>query len=237
MYICFIFINSIFYPITYLIQSCTFLVSPEVGHAVSVEGEDITPVITPGQSVILRWNPLSLIPKGFINNVTVDISFNFLNHKADKGTFTSMSIPTPLVKNTANDGEESLSIDYRAFVVCTSITLYTVCPIYINISISSDQYLSSDISIWSGTLFLQGEFNPFLDSLSEQCQNWYTETQPIIARLEELPHCPPNELIASFDLNYMREDMTSFITSSMEYHDIFMKYFHSGINECYVQSM
>ena len=151
--------------------------------------------------------------------------------------FRSISIPTPLAKNTANDGEESLSIDYNVIVACTFITDFSVCPIYISISISPDQYLSPDISIWSGTLFLQGEFIPFAGSWSDQCLNWYTKTQPTIARLEELPHCPPNELVASFDLNYIREDMTSSVTASMEYHDIFMKYFHSGINECYRQSM
>ena len=133
-------------------------------------------------------------------------------------------------------------MNYQSLVLCSSftdqLTFFSVCPMYMKISISSDQYLSSKISIWSGALFFNSSLSSFYnDSLPNQCQNWYGKTQPIIASLQQLPHCPPNELIASFDLNFMKEDMTSSVTSKMGYHEIFMKYFHPEIRECYIQSM
>ena len=219
-----------------------FLVSPEIGHAVSVGGEGVTPVITPGQSILLSWDPHSLVPNGLDNNVTVDISFKVLNYDPSNGEFSFLLLPiqSTLAEKTANDGEESIIVNYQLPVFCHSFTdqftFFSVCPMYMKISISPDQYLSPDISIWSGALFFKNSFNSFVGSLPNQCQKWYGNTQPI-ASLQQLPHCPPNEVIASFDLNYMKEDMTSSVTSKMGYHEMFMEYFHSGIQECYRQSM
>ena len=78
-----------------------FLVSPEIGHAVSVGGEDVTPVITPGQSIILSWDPRSLVPNGLDNNVTVDISFEILNYDQFFGGFSFLTQST-LAEKTAN---------------------------------------------------------------------------------------------------------------------------------------
>ena len=221
------------------VNICCFLVSPEIGHAVSVGGEGVTPVIAPGQSIILSWDPHSLVPNGLDNNVTVDISFKVLNYDPSNGEFSFLQIQSTLAEKTANDGEENIIMNYHLPVFCSSFTdlftFFSVCPIYMKISISSDQYLSSDISIWSGALFFK-TFSSFAGSLPNQCQKWYGNTQPI-ASLQQLPHCPLNELIASFDLSYMKEDMTSSITSNMGYHELFMEYFHPGIHECYRQSM
>ena len=215
-----------------------FLVSPEIGHAISVGGDGVTPVITPGQSLLLSWDPHSLVPNGLDNKVTVDISFKVLNYDPSNGEFSFLPIQSTLAKNTANDGEESIILNYQSLVFCNSFTdqftFFSVCPMYMKISISPDQYLSPDISIWSGALFFN---DSFAGSLPNQCQAWYGKTQPIIASLQQLPHCPPNELIASFDLNFMKEDMTSLVTSKMGYHEMFMEYFHPGIHECYRQSM
>ena len=197
-------------------------------------------MITPGQSILLSWDPHSLVPNGLDNNVTVDISFKVLDYDPSSGEFSFLPIPSTLVKNTTNDGEECIIMNYQSSVLCRSFTdqytFFSVCPIYMKISISPDQYLSSDISIWSGALFFKSSFSSFAESLPNQCQKWYGHTQPI-ASLQQLPHCPPNELVASFDLNYMKEDMISSITSKMGYHEMFMEYFHPGIHECYRQSM
>ena len=77
-------------------------------------------------------------------------------------------------------------MNYQSLVLCSSftdqLTFFSVCPMYMKISISSDQYLSSKISIWSGALFFNSSLSSFYnDSLPNQCQNWYGKTQPIIA--------------------------------------------------------
>jgi len=50
---------------------------------VSLRGENLFPVVSPNQEINISWDPQSLVPDGYFNNIMVDISFVFLRHSID----------------------------------------------------------------------------------------------------------------------------------------------------------
>ena len=145
-----------------------------------------------------------------------------------------------LMTNTENDGEAIVTVNFETFLVACPYTVsgisFSICPVLFKISISPNQYLPSGISIWTGVAFVQ-QNGVNVTKLREQCGMWKDTTTHISAHLHRLKHCPPNQLVANFDLSYQREDRTSIITSSRVYHNMFMSFFHPGIKQCYRQSV
>ena len=206
----------------------------------SVEGEHVTPLINLNDKVNLTWNPSALVPDGLLGPATVKISYILLSYNGDH--FEKDNEIT-LKENAENDGQESVVItSSSSFFLCESYYgntgFYTICPVHVMVSLSSNQ-LPSDISLWSGVFFVT---NPdtsissiIVGSIVDQCTSWYNDNNQLPAQLSRLPKCPPNELIASFDFDFIRESSTSSLTSEDNYHNIFMRYFHPNISQCYRQ--
>ena len=205
----------------------------------SVEGEDVTPLINVNDQINITWSPSALVPDGLLGPTTVKISYVLLNYNGDH--FEKDNEIT-LKENTENDGQESVVISSSSsFFLCNnyyeSNGFYTICPIHVMVSLSSNE-LPSEISLWSGVFFVT---NPdtslsslIVGSIVNQCTNWYNNNQ-LPAQLSRLPKCPPNVLIASFDVDFIRESSTSVLTTKDIYHNIFMRYFHPNISQCYRQ--
>ena len=217
------------------------IVSPEQGHSVSVEGEKVTPLINLNDQVNLTWDPSALVPDGLLGPTTVNISYVFFSYY---GYDFEKENEITLKENTENDGQESVVISSpSSLFLCSnyyyeSNGFYTICPIHVMVSFSSDQ-LPSDISLWSGVFFATNPdtsiLNVIFGSIVDQCTNWYNDNNQLPPQLSRLPKCPPNELIASFDFDFIRESSTSILTSEDNYHNIFMRYFHPNISQCYRQ--
>ena len=179
------------------------------------------------------------MPNTLVNTVTVDISLQLLFY--NKGLLPHMFNVFQVVSlktNTENDGEEKVFVDLNRLATTCPYTVsqdsFSICPVLFKISISANQYLPSGISIWTGVAFIQ-QNNVYV--MREQCGMWKDTTTHISAHLHRLNRCPPNQLVANFDLFYQREDRTSIITSSRVYHNMFMSFFHPGIKQCYRQSV
>ena len=193
-------------------------------------------MITQGEEITFRWSPESLVPNIFVNNVTVDISLQLLFYT----NFFNIHGVVSLKKNTANDGEEKVVVDFKGFTTSCPYTVsqysFSICPVSFKISISANQYLPSGIGIWTGIAFIQ-QNSVDVEKMRTECGQWKKSTTHISAHLHTLNHCPPNQMVASFDLFYQREDRTSIITSSRVYHNMFMSFFHPEIKQCYRQSV
>ena len=214
------------------------IVSPEQGHSMSVEGEDVTLLINLNDQVNITWNSSALVPDRLLGPASVNISYVLLSYNGDNFEKETIS----LKENTENDGQESVVITSPStFIPCSNYEnngFYTICPIHVMVSYSSDQ-LPSDISLWSGVFFVTNSdtfISSFLfGSIVYQCTSWYNDNNQLPAQMSRLPKCPPNELIASFDFDFIRESSTSILTSEDIYHNIFMRYFHPNISQCYRQ--
>ena len=204
----------------------------------SIEGEEVTPLINLNDQVTLTWDPSALVPDGLLNPAALNISYIILGYNGDNFEKETIS----LKENTENDGQESVVITSPStFIPCSNYEndgFYTICPIHVMVSYSSDQ-LPSDISLWSGVFFVTNSdtiISSFLfGSIVDQCTNWYNDNNQLPAQLSRLPKCPPNVLIASFDFDFIRESSTSILTSKNNYDKTFMRYFHPNISQCYRQ--
>ena len=180
------------------------------------------------------------MPNTFVNNFTVDISLQllFYNNLILPHVFNILQVAS-LKTKTENDGEEKVVVDLKGLTISCRYTAskdsFSICPVSFKISITANQYLPSGISIWSGIAFIQ-QNNVDVGKLREQCGKW-KKTTHITALLHTLNRCPPNQLVANFDLFYQREDRASIINSSRVYHNMFMNFFHPGIKQCYRQSV
>ena len=198
-------------------------------------------MITQVKEITFRWSPESLVPNTLVNNVTVDISLQLLyyNKHIFPRVFNVFQVESLMTK-TENDGEEKVAVNFETISVACPYTVsgisLSICPVLFKISISANQYLPSGISIWTGVAFVQ-QNGKNVAKLREQCGMWKDTTAHISAHLHRLNHCPPNQLVANFDLFYQREDRTSIITSSSIYHNMSMRFFHPGIKQCYRQSV
>ena len=181
------------------------------------------------------------MPNTLVNNVTVDISLQllFCNKGLLPHVFNAYEVKS-LKTETENDGEENVVVDLKRFTTSCPYTAsqdsFSICPVLFKVSISANQYLPSAISIWTGIAFIQ-QNDVIVKELREQCEKWKKTTTHISAHLHILNRCPPNQLVANFDLFYQREDRTSIITSSRVYHNMFMSFFHPEIKQCYRQSV
>ena len=184
----------------------------------------------------ITWNPLSLVPNGFSNNITVDIACAFLNIEGSEFNIQSRA----LLKATPNDGMETVLIDSSSIVLCPRFlhsaspsNYFSTCPIFIKVSISPNQHLPSTTSIWSGVLFLKGSLS-LAGSQLQECGDWQSQNEAILNRVNNGSKiCPPSVFVASFDLTFTEEDMASYDGGSRDYHEVFMMYFHPDIYKCY----
>ncbi len=209
-------------------------VSPEVGHAVSVTSQKGTLLITPGYHITLRWLPESLVPSGLVNNVTVDISIYLQDSNGDPHNPRAEFTEVDVLKITPNNGEASVSLkNYQ--LACSPASggvTYTVCPVYFKVSVSSNQYLPSDLAIWFGTVYYRSESVTDSDMV-DQCEQWRQTAedsqmlQP--SRITRGVRCPPNVALAILDPNFRVEDRTSVLTQDQLYHKAFLKTFHSSV--------
>ncbi len=177
-----------------------------------------------GDTLQLTWNPQLLNPNGvFDSNIMVDIDINGL-------VFTnSYSKPQIKLLTTTNDGAENITINNAPFFCLFSFSAYnSICVVHISISTSGGQSVPKGIKIWSGTMFLK-----IADNIT-QCEKWHDDNSGVVSAFSRLPSCPPNQLIASFDLQqYLLEDFSSLITTDAGYHNLFMNDFHPEISLCY----
>ena len=217
-----------------------YAVSPELAVAVTFTADDMDLFLVGGEDISLRWSPESLVPYTFDHDIAVDINLVLIFFiPPDK--FMLIPLQMPIKTNTNNDGIENITIPRLFNRQCPytqsgrGYIFLRVCAAFFKISISDGQDLDSSISIWSGLAFALFE-NP--DELSEQCDKWRTGVMhPSPALLGTLPPCPPQQLVANFDLSYQREDINFVTTPSIEYHSLFMSYFHPEIDVCYRQSV
>ena len=182
------------------------------------------------------------MPSTLVNNVTVDISLQVLfYYKTHRPHVFNVSQVLSLMTKTENDGREIVVVDLKGLTASCPYTVsqnsFCICPVSFKISISADQYLPPGISIWTGIAFIQQQSSVEVEKLRNQCGLWKKTTTDISAHLHILNRCPPNQLVANFDLFYQREDRTSIITSSRVYHNMFMSFFHPEIKQCYRQSV
>ncbi len=175
-----------------------------------------------GDTLQLTWNPQLLNPNGvFDGNIMVDIGINGLVFG------NRYSAPQNKLLTTTNDGAENITINNTPFF-CLFSTYNSICLVHISVSTSGERNIPKGITIWSGTIFLK-----IADNIG-QCQEWHDDNSDVVSAFSRLPSCPPNQLIASFDLQqYILEDFTSLITADTGYHNMFMNDFHPKISVCY----
>ncbi len=215
-----------------------FVVSHEIAHAVSLTSERDTLLFTSGDHITLRWLPESLVPSGLVNNVTVNISIYLQDSNGDPHNPRAEFTEVDVLQVTPNNGEASVSLkNYQ--LACSPASggfTYTVCPVYFKVSVSSNQYLPSDLAIWSGTVYYRSESVTDLDMV-DQCEQWRQTTedsqmlQP--SRFTQGVRCPPSVALAKLDPNFRVENRTSVLTQDQRYHRAFLKYFHSSVRTCY----
>lgn len=216
-------------------------VSPEKAHAVSFSEDDNGLLFTATQERKITWSPDLVLPDQRIGSaVSVDIELYRQEHTRNAGssTFTWRLIKT-VAENTPNDGEETITIP-SAEVNCNSFITalkkgFTVCPVAIKISVSAAAVLPSSIGIWSGIAFLRSVSVKGL-SLRSHCDVWASNEVSISPLLRRLQPCPPNQLVADFDVELEREDRSSMMDTSKNYEQGYMEYFHPNINVCYRQN-
>ena len=189
----------------------------------------------------LSWAPDQLIPSSLENNITVDISLYMQKYSSKGRDFTFTWNKFQEIKNNVpNDGEEMITIPARRFFCrypLKSAGDFKVCPVTVKVSVSKDNYLPLSVGIWSGVAFLQSNDVTGCD-LRDQCMKWSkAEKDTTPARLKRLRPCPPNQLIANFDIEYEREDRSSLLTFSTNYNDTYMESFHPNVEVCYRQNV
>ncbi len=176
-----------------------------------------------GDTLQLTWNPQLLNPNGvFDGNIMVDIGISGL---VFRNSYLNRQFN---LLTTTNDGAENITIN-NAPPICSFFSTYdSICLVHISVSTSGGQSVPKGIGIWSGTMFLK-----IADNIT-QCEKWHNDNSGVVSAFSRLPSCPPNQLVASFDLQqYILEDFSSLITADTGYHNIFMNDFHPEISVCY----
>ena len=75
-------------------------------------------------------------------------------------------------------------------------------------------------------------------NLRKQCEEWSdSEKGSSTPRLTQLRPCPPNQLVANFDVELEEESRTTIIGSTNDYEEKYMEYFHPNIKVCYRQNV
>ena len=218
----------------YCVDICLFdiIVSPERAHSVRFSGQEI--ILTPNTMLSIKWSPEQLVPESLLStDITVDISLYIQQYS--EGEFI-WKMHSSLKRNSPNDGEEmvtvpssKLSCDYPI----RSVKPFEVCPVSIKVSVSKNSNLPTSIGIWTGIAFLKSGFIKG-KALRQQCKQWSdSERMSTAPLLRTLSPCPPNQLIANFDIEYEREDRSSIYHTSNDYEETYMRFFHSDITVSY----
>lgn len=221
-----------------------FSVSPEKAHAVNFSGDEL--YFTGNEDRVITWSPEQLVPDLLpADSVKVDISIYTQKYIRSDGSF-EWEMHHELVNNVDNDGEEvvnlplvEISCRYPVYLGREFSAGFGICPIVFRVSVSasSSSVLPSSIGLWSGVAFIESSSirNKEL-TFRKQCLAWADAEKANTARLRQLRSCPPNQLVASFDIELEREDRFS-ILSSTTYEEQYMNYFHPDtIDVCYRQN-
>ena len=212
-------------------------VSPEKGHAISLSSKQQTLLFTSGDLITLTWNPELLVPSSLVNNITVDISIFYQDYDGEI-QHTDITILDQLETSSLNDGEARITLQNYSLACSTGNkgVTFTVCPIYFKVSVSSDQYLPSDMAVWSGTVYYRSRHVSDFDML-DQCENWRQDERshlPLLERLfQQSEPCPPTSHIAGFDQTFLLEDRRSIFTGNNSYQQLFQNYFHPKTTTCF----
>ncbi len=179
--------------------------------------------------ILVTWPTDQFIPE--ISNSNDDVSISI--YRQNQETWKLHAI---LVENTQNDGEEMINIPSKLFFCPYPVTIrrggVTVCPVALKISLRQDPEPLNTIGVWSAVAFLNSR-----DIKQEECDDWFLAQQSNIASLRSIASCPPNQLVANFDIKYEREDRSSVVTFSKDYEEKFMSYFHPNVGVCYRQNL
>lgn len=212
----------------------SFIVSPEKAHAVSISGEGL--LLIPNEKRSITWSPEQLLPdelSGSAVSVVISIYVQHGDSNYNWGLLDTLSEVTP------NDGEETVTIPSISKFYCSSskVSRFEVCPVAIKVSIHSSALLPTTIGMWSGIVFLQSG-SSVSSSIRDQCEDWSeSELGSSSPRLEKLRPCPPNQLVANFDVELEKESRTSIVDSTTDYEQKYMEYFHPNTEVCYRQNV
>ena len=181
------------------------------------------------------WNPELLVPSRLVNNITVDISIFYQDYDGEI-QHTDIIILDQL-EISLNDGEARITLQNYSLACSTGEegVTFTVCPIYFKVSISSGQYLPSDVAVWSGTVYYKPPHVSDFDML-DQCENWRQDKRSHLVLLETFQQsepCPPTGRIASLDPAFLLEDRRSIFTGDNSYQQLFQNYFHPKTTTCF----
>ena len=212
-----------------------FIVSPERAHSVRFSGQEI--FLSSNTMLTIKWSPEQLVPESLLStDITVDISLYIQQYSEGKFTW---KVHSSLKGNIPNDGEEMLIVPSKKLTCdypIKSVNPFSVCPVAIKVSVSKSSNLPTSIGIWTGIAFLKSGFTSS-DNLRQQCKVWSdSERMSTTPLLRTLSPCPPNQLIANFDIEYEREDRSSIYHTSKDYEGTYMRFFHSNITVCYRQN-
>lgn len=219
------------------------VVSMERAYAASFSGDGL--LFTKLQERTISWSPDLVLPdQHFGSSVDmVDISLYGQEHFRNGVDFIfTWKLLEVLVEDTPNDGEETVTIPSGTAASCNPFipTLkkgFNICPVAIKVSVSkSTLVLPSSIGIWTGIAFLQSGFVKGTE-LRNQCDRWSANAMTFSPLLRRLQPCPPNQLVANFDVELEQEDRSSIIDTSSDYEGKYMEYFHPNINVCYRQNV
>ncbi len=203
-------------------------VSPERAHSVTFSSQSL--LLVQETDILVTWPTDQFNPE--ISTINDEVSISI--YIQDQETWKLDAI---LVENTPNDGEEMINIPSKHFYCRYPVTItrgaFTVCPVALKISLRQDPEPLNTIGVWSGVAFL----NSRKDIFQPDCDDWFSVQQSNIASLRSIASCPPNQLVANFDIKYEREDRSSVVTFSKDYEEKFMGYFHPNVGVCYRQNL
>ena len=203
-------------------------VSPERAHSVTFSSQSL--LLVQETDILVTWPTDQFIPEISTINDEVIISI----YIQDQETWKLHAI---LVENTPNDGEEMINIPSKNFFCRYPVTItrggFSVCPVALKISLRQDPEPPNTIGVWSGVAFLNSRKEIF----QAECDSWLLVQQSNSASLRSIASCPPNQLVANFDIKYEREDRSSVVTLSKDYEEKFTSYFHPNVGVCYRQNL
>ena len=215
--------------------------SPERAHSVSISDHEDGLLLAGSQDRTITWSSDLILPDDRAGEaVLVDISLYAQVHTRSGGNpmFTWKQLAV-LAEGTSNDGEETVtipSIGVSCSLFLPTLKAFNICPVAIKVSVSESTGLPTSIGVWTGIVFIRSSFRKGA-SLREQCTTWSNDAVTTSPTLRALQPCPPNQLVANFDIELEREDRSSMTHDSSNYEEKYMEYFHPTIDVCYRQNV